>query len=180
MSLMKEIQTGSGFRQCSRTVPVGEVNFLPQQRQRHLETPAAVDPVLPGAPGAALRTPRVRLVGRGGLGECAHADLLATPPPVYGFPERQELVGGVARHERPEGDRSSHMDLPHLLERPPGGIVATQRSGWAFGQILRLVGKSMAFGAFRSPNHHLLSKLLESVIKQMRCLRQCVFAKMHS
>ena len=34
---MKEIQTGSGFRQCSRTVPVGEVNLLPQQRQRCLE-----------------------------------------------------------------------------------------------------------------------------------------------
>ena len=50
MSLMKEIQTGSGFRQCSRTVPVGEVNLLPQQRQRHLETPAAVDPFLQTPP----------------------------------------------------------------------------------------------------------------------------------
>lgn len=135
--------------------------------------------VPPGAAGAATRALRVRLIGRGGLGECAHADLLAAAPLVYGFPERQELFGGMARHERPEGVRSSHMDLPHLPERPPGGIVATQRSGWALGQILRLTGKSMAFGAFRPPNHHLLSKLLESVIKQLRCLRQCTFAKMH-
>lgn len=50
MGLMKEIQTGSGFQQCSRTVPVGEVNLLPQQRQRHLETPAAVDPFLQTPP----------------------------------------------------------------------------------------------------------------------------------
>ena len=95
--------------------------------------------------------PRVRPVGHGGLGERAHADLLAAAPLVYGFPERQELVGGVARHERPEGVRSSHMDLPHLPERPPGGIVATQRSGWALGQILRLAGKSMAFGDLPVP-----------------------------
>ena len=32
MSLMKEIRTGSGVRQCSRMVPVREVNLLPQQR----------------------------------------------------------------------------------------------------------------------------------------------------
>lgn len=158
---------------------MGEVNLLPQQRQRHLETPAAVDPFLQTPPGAALRAPRVRPVGRGGLGGCAHADLLAAAPLVYGFPEWQELVGGVARHERPEVVLSSHMDLPHLLERPPGGIVATQRFGWALGQILRLAGQSMAFGAFRPPNHHLLSKLLESVIKQLHCLRQRVFDKMH-
>lgn len=46
MSLMKETQTGSGLRQCSRTVPVRDLNLLPQQRQRHLGTPAAVDPSL--------------------------------------------------------------------------------------------------------------------------------------
>ena len=46
MSLTKETQTVSGFWQCSRTVPVREVNLLPQQRQRHLGTPAAVDPFL--------------------------------------------------------------------------------------------------------------------------------------
>lgn len=59
MSLTKETQTESGFRQCSRTVPVREVNLLPQQRQRHLGMPAAVDPSLqapraphPGHPGS--------------------------------------------------------------------------------------------------------------------------------
>lgn len=36
----------SGLRQCSKTAPVGEVNLLPQQRQRHLGIPAAVDPSL--------------------------------------------------------------------------------------------------------------------------------------
>ena len=103
----------------------------------------------------------------------------ATAPIVDGLPEQQELADDKTRHERPEGVRSSRMDLSRPPERPPGGIVTKQRSGWALGQILRLAGKSKAFGAFRSPNHHLLSKLLESVIKQMRCLRQCAFAKMH-
>ena len=49
---MKETMVASGLRQCSRAVPVREVNLLPQQRQRHLGTPAAVDPSLqvPRAP----------------------------------------------------------------------------------------------------------------------------------
>lgn len=59
MSLMEETQAGSGLRQCSRTVPVREVNLLPQERWRHLGTPAAVDQSLqaprapqPGHPGS--------------------------------------------------------------------------------------------------------------------------------
>ena len=40
MCLMKKTQVASGLRQCSRTVPVREVNLLPQQRQPHLGTPA--------------------------------------------------------------------------------------------------------------------------------------------
>lgn len=135
--------------------------------------------VPPGAAGAATRALRVRPIGRCGLGERARADLFASAPFVDDLSEQQELVGGQARNECPEGVRSSRIDLSRPPERPPGGIVAKQRSGWALGQILRLAGKSKAFGAFRSPNHHLLSKLLESVIKQMRCLRQCAFAKMH-
>ena len=76
----------------------------------------------------------------------------ATAPLVDGFSERQELVGGKARNERPEGVRSSHMDLSHPPERPPGGIVAKQRSGWALGQILCLAGKSAVFrGGLRLP-----------------------------
>lgn len=93
---------------------------------------AAAPPRDPGRggsvpPGAATRALRVRPIGR------------------CGFPERQELLGGEARHERPEGVRSSHMDLSHPPKRPPGGIVAKQRSGWALAQILCLPGKSMAF-----------------------------------
>ena len=75
----------------------------------------------------------------------ADADLLAAAPLVDGFSEQQELLGGEARHERPEAVRSSHMDLSHPPERPPGGIVAKQRSRWALGQILCLAGKSVAF-----------------------------------
>lgn len=135
--------------------------------------------VPPGAAGAAPRALRVRPIGRGGLGQRADADLIAAAPLVDGLSEQQELVGSEARHERPEGVRSFHMDLSHPPERPPGGIVAKQRSGWALGQILCLVGKSIAFGDTAPPNHHLLSKLLESVINQMRCLRQRVFVKMH-
>lgn len=107
--------------------------------------------VPPDAPGAALRAPRVRPVGRGGLGERAHADLFASAPFVDDLSEQQELVGGQARNECPEGVRSSRMDLSRSPERPPGGIVAKQRSGWALGQILRLAGKSIAFGDLPVP-----------------------------
>lgn len=102
-------------------------------------------------PGAATRALRVRPIGRGGLGERVHTDLLAAAPLVYGFAERQELLGGEARHERSEGVRSSHMDLSHPPERPPGGIVAKQRSGRELGQILCLAGKSIAFGDLPVP-----------------------------
>ena len=85
--------------------------------------------VPPGAAGAARRAPRVRPIGRGGLGERADADLIAAAPLVNGFSEQQELVGGQTRHERPEGVRSAHMDLSHPPERPPREIVAKQRSG---------------------------------------------------
>ena len=107
--------------------------------------------VPPGAAGAARRAPRVRPIGRGGLGERADADLIAAVPLVNGFSEQQELVGGQTRHERPEGVRSSHMDLSHPPERPPRGIVAKQRSGWALGQILCLSRKSVAFGDLALP-----------------------------
>ena len=53
--------------------------------------------------------------------------------------------------ERSEGVRSSHMDLSLPPERPPGGIVAKQRSGWAFGLILCFAGKSIAFGDLPVP-----------------------------
>ena len=64
---------------------------------------------------------------------------------VDGFSAQQELVGGEARHERPGGVCLSHMDLNQPPERPPGGIVAKQRSGRVLGQILCLAGKNMAF-----------------------------------
>lgn len=52
MSMIKEIQAGSGVQQCSRTVPVRELSLLPQQQQRHFETPTAIEPSLraPRAP----------------------------------------------------------------------------------------------------------------------------------
>lgn len=71
---------------------------------------------------------------------------------VDGFSVQQELVGGEARHERPEGVCLSHMDLSHLPERPPGGIVAKQRSGRALGQILCLARKDIAFGGLAVPD----------------------------
>lgn len=116
--------------------------------------------VPPGAAGAAPRALRFRSIGPRGFGQRAHADLIAAASLVDGFSEQQELVGGEVRHKRPEGVRSSHMDLSHPPERPSGGIVAKQRSGWALGQILCLAGKSMAFGGPAPPNHHPLSKLL--------------------
>lgn len=108
--------------------------------------PGAILPSLTFLARAAPRALRVRPISRGGLDERAGAGLVAAAPLVDGFSEQLEVVGGEARNERPEGVRSSHMDLPHPPERPPGGIVAKQRSGWALGQILHLAGKSIAFG----------------------------------
>lgn len=71
---------------------------------------------------------------------------------VDGFSVQQELVGGEARHERPEGVCLSHVDLPHRPERPPGGIVAKQRSGLALGQIHCLARKDIAFGGLAVPD----------------------------
>lgn len=39
---------------------------------------------------------------------------------VDGFSVQQELLGGEARHEHPEGVCLSHMDLSHPPERPEG------------------------------------------------------------
>lgn len=109
-----------------------------------------------GAAGAAPRALRLGSIGLRGLGQRADADLIATAPLVYGFPERQELVGGEARHKRSEGVRSSHMNLSHPPERPPGGIIAKQRSGWALGQILCLAGECIVFGNLVAPESTLV------------------------
>jgi len=122
--------------------------------------PGAILPPMAFLARAAPRAPLIRPIGRGYLGERVDAGLLAEAPLVDGFSEQQGLVGGQARHKRTKGVRSSHMDLSHPPERPLGGIVAKQRSGWALGQIFCLAGKSMAVRAFQSPNHQLLSKLL--------------------
>lgn len=114
IGLMKEAWTGSSFRQCPRTVPVREVNLLPECRQHHLGTPAAVEPSLQAPPALWLES-----IGLRGLGHRAHADLIAAAPLVDGLSKQQELVGGEARCERPEGVSPSHLDLPHPSERPP-------------------------------------------------------------
>ena len=80
-------------------------------------------------PGTAPQAPRVQPIGRGGLDERADTDLIAVAFFVDGFSEQQELVDGESRHERPEGVLSSHIDLSHPSEHPPGGIVAKQRFG---------------------------------------------------
>lgn len=57
----------------------------------------------------------------------------ATASIVDGLPEQQELAGDKTRHERPEGVRSSQMDLSHSPGHPPGEIVTKHRSGWSLG-----------------------------------------------
>ena len=66
-----------------------EVNLLPQERQHHLGTPAAVEPSLQAPPALRLES-----IGLRGLGHRAHADLIAAAPLVDGFSKQQELVGG--------------------------------------------------------------------------------------
>ena len=56
-----------------------ELNLLPQQRQRHLGTPAAVDLSLQAPRRRTPGTP-VRPVCRGGHGERADPDLVAAVP----------------------------------------------------------------------------------------------------
>ena len=66
----------------------------------------------------------------GGLGQSARTDFIASALLVDGFSGQQEPIDGETRYERPKGVRSSHMDLSHPPERPPGGIVVKQRSEW--------------------------------------------------
>ena len=130
-------------------------------RSRRFGTAAEAIP--PGAARAAPRTFRVRPLGSCGLGERTGADLIAAAPLVNDFSEQWKFAGGEARHERPKGVRSSHIDLPRPPERPLGGIVTKQRSGWVLGQILCLAGESIVFGGSRSPNHRLPPKIFRIV-----------------
>lgn len=45
---------------------------------------------------------------------------VATATHVGGLSEQKELVGDEARHEYPEGVRSSHIELSHLQAHPSG------------------------------------------------------------
>ena len=119
--------------------------------------------VPPGAAGAAPRALRLGSIGLRGLGQRAHANLIATASLVDGFSEQQELVGGEARLKRPEGVRSSHMDLSHPPERQPGGIGAKQRFGRCSGKFFVWLGRAWHSGALRPSNYHLLSKLLDII-----------------
>lgn len=120
-------------------------------------------------PGAALRAFRVRPIGRCGLGERDDTDLVAAEP----------LVDGEARHERPEGSLFPCESVPSA--RTPTRRDCRQTKIRAGARVSFLFDwEEHSIRGFALPNHHLLSKLLESVIKQMRCLRQCVFVKMHS
>ncbi len=84
-------------------------------------------------PSAAPQAPRIQAIGRGGLDERSGTDLIAAASLVDGFSEQQELVDGKARHERPEGVLSSHLDLSRPSEHPSGGIFAKHRFDWAIG-----------------------------------------------
>lgn len=117
--------------------------------------------VPPAAAGAAPRALPLGPIGLRGISQRAHAYPLATAHLVDGLSEHQELVVSKVRHERPEVARSSHMNLPHPPQRPPGGIVAKQRSRCALGLIQNEVGECMAFGGSGPPNHHLLSEQLD-------------------
>lgn len=79
--------------------------------------------VPPDSASAATRALRLGPVGLCGLGERADPELVAAASLFDGFSGQQELVGGQARNECPEGVRSSRMDLSRPPERPPGGIV---------------------------------------------------------
>lgn len=151
MSMMKETQTGSGVQAVFEDGAREGVEPPTAAAAAPLRNADSDRAVPPGAESAAPRAFLVRSIGCCGLGERADTDLVAAVPLVDVFSEHQEVVGGQARHERPKGVRASHMDLPHPSERPPGGIVAKQKTRWALGQILCLAGKSIAFGDLAVP-----------------------------
>lgn len=96
--------------------------------------PGRCGPVPPGAASAARRALRVRPIGRGGLGERADAGLVAAAPLVDGLSEQQELVGGEARHERPEAVRSTHIEIcPIRPNAHPEGLSPNKDPGGRSG-----------------------------------------------
>lgn len=132
---------GGGFRQCSRTVPVGEVNLLPQERQRHSGTPAAVDPSLQ-APAA----------------------------PHAGYPGTASLSRRSSSAVRPATSAPKGFALPISIcpIRPsahPEGLSPNKDSGGCSCKFSVWLGRAWHSGTLRPPNYHLLSKLLESGIK---------------
>ena len=143
---------GTRLSHCGKTTTKGpHCGGSIEKRQRSSRDASGSGAVPPDAARAEPRAFRVRPIGRCGPGERAEADLIVVAPHVNGFSEQRGLVGGEARHERLKVTLSSHMDLPHPPERPPGGIVAKQRSGWEPEQIFCLAGKSMAFGGLSVP-----------------------------
>lgn len=61
---------------------------------------------------------------------------------VDGFSVQQELIGGEARHEHPEGVCLSHMDLPHPPERPPEGLSPNKDPGGRSGKFSVWLGRA--------------------------------------
>lgn len=85
----------------------------------------------------------------------------ATAPIVDGLPEQQELADDKARHERPEGVRSSQMDLSHSPGHPPGEIVTNIDPGGHSGEFSVWLGKAQYSGNLRPRMLRLFSRLLD-------------------
>lgn len=144
---------------------MGEVALL---QERHLETPECGGAVPPEAASAATRALRLGPVGLCGRGERADPELVAAAPLVDGFSGRQELVGCQARNELPEGIRFPIWICTIRPNAHPEGVSPNKEPGGRSGKLSVWLGRAQHSGSFRSPNHRLLSKLLDWDIKNER------------
>ena len=141
---MKDAQAASGFLQPSRTVPASGVNLAPHAGHLRLRTPEGPNP--------SLQAGEAPHRGQGGGGRNISAASASVPEPVSSrslrsstASDRSSSPAGVSGPTSPaQGFACFMAGSSHPPERPPGGIAAKQRSGWALGHILCLARIRMA------------------------------------
>ena len=131
-----------------------------EKRQRSSRDAGGSGAVPPDAARAAPRAFRVRPIGRCGLGGRTGADLIAVAPLVNGFSEQRELVGSEARQSALKRLSFPIWICPIRPNSRPEGLSPNKDSGGSSGKFSVWLGRAWHSGALRSPNHHLLSKLL--------------------
>ncbi len=122
----------------------------------------ARDAVPEGAPLAAARARRVRPERRGGLGVCAHADLLSAPPLRHGGAEQLEVVGRERGDAPREGVLSRHLVISRLCPSAhPTGLSPNKETDGHSGSFF--VGREIVTANGRA-DYHPFAKPLDSLL----------------